>query len=196
MKTIRVKMNGVSPILMNNPQGVNPMHPLVLEKKQYTSLPVKQRTAPEVLKAISDYDWRIALYWDENIGLYVPNECIMGTLVDGAKMNRNGSLILKSVQVLDSIIPLDIGEVQNYDKMLNDNRFRDVRTVVINRARVIKTRPRFNTWRCEFDMVYDAEIIDVATIALAFENAGKYCGIFDNRKNGYGRYTTNITELD
>lgn len=195
MKTIRVKINGVSPILMNNPQGVNPLHPLVIEKAKITSKRSKDKTE-EDYAVISDLEWRIGIYWDSNVGLYVPNECIMGTLVDGAKMNRNGSTVLKAVQVSESIIPLDIGEQQNYEKMLNDVRFRDVRSVVINRSRVIKTRPRFNTWRCEFDMVYDESVIDVATIALAFENAGKYCGLFDNRKNGYGRYTANITELN
>ena len=195
MKTIRVKINGVSPILMNNPQGVNPLHPLVIEKAKITSKRSKDKTE-EDYAVISDLEWRIGIYWDANVGLYVPNECIMGTLVDGAKMNRNGSTVLKAVQVSESIIPLDIGEQQNYEKMLNDVRFRDVRSVVINRSRVIKTRPRFNTWRCEFDMVYDESVIDVATIALAFENAGKYCGLFDNRKNGYGRYTANITELN
>ena len=195
MKTIHVNMNGISPILMNNPQGVNPLNPLVIEKKRYTSLPAKQKT-DEVYAIISDLEWLIGVYWDDNIGLYVSNEMIMGTLVDGAKMNRNGSTVLKAVQVTESIIPLDIGEVQVFDKLKTDARFRDVRSVVINRNRVIKTRPRFNTWRCEFDMVYDETVIDVATIALAFENAGKYCGVFDNRKNGYGRYTTSIKELD
>ena len=195
MKTIHVKMNGVSPILMNNPQGVNPLHPLVIEKKKYTSLPSKKKTE-EVYAIISDLEWLIGVYWEDNTGLYISNEMIMGTLVDGAKMNRNGSSVLKAVQVIDSIVPLDIGEVQNFDKMKTDIRFRDVRSVVVQRSRVTKTRPRFNTWRCEFDMIYDETVVDLATIALAFENAGKYCGVFDNRKHGYGRYTTIITELD
>lgn len=196
MKTIHVKMNGVSPILMNNPRGVNQLDPLVIEKSHYTSLPPKQKNTPEVLQIISDLEWKIGVYWDDAVGLYIPNECIMGTLVGGAKMNRNGSSVLKAVQVVDSIVPLDIGEKQNYQKMLTDSRFRDVRSVVISRNRVIKTRPRFNTWRIAFDMIYDETIIDLATIALAFENAGKYVGILDNRKNGYGRYTTSIEELD
>lgn len=195
MKTIHVKVNGVSPILMNNPQGVNPLHPLVIEKKKYTSLPSKKKTE-EVYAIISDLEWLIGVYWEDNFGLYISNEMIMGTLVDGAKMNRNGSAVLKAVQVIDSIVPLDIGEVQNFDKMKTDIRFRDVRSVVVQRSRVTKTRPRFNTWRCEFDMIYDETVVDLATIALAFENAGKYCGVFDNRKHGYGRYTTIITELD
>ena len=195
MKTIHVKMNGVSPILMNNPQGVNPLHPLVIEKKMYTSLPSKKKTE-EVYAIISDLEWLIGVYWEDNTGLYISNEMIMGTLVDGAKMNRNGSAVLKAVQVIDSIVPLNIGEVQNFDKMKTDIRFRDVRSVVVQRSRVTKTRPRFNTWRCEFDMIYDETVVDLATIALAFENAGKYCGVFDNRKHGYGRYTTIITELD
>lgn len=195
MKTIRVKMTGISPILMNNPRGVNPLDPLVIEKKKYTSLPTKKKTE-EVYAIISDLEWLIGVYWDDSIGLYVSGECLMGTLIDGAKMNRNGTTIQKAVSVVDSITPIEIGEVQVFDKLKTDSRFRDVRSVVVQRSRVIKTRPRFNTWRCEFSLLYDETIANLADIALAFENAGKYCGIFDNRKNGYGRYTTIITELD
>ncbi len=196
MKKLHVRMNGVTPILMNNPQGVNPLNPLVMEKKALTSLPKKERSTEENLLKLSDLEWKIGVYWDDGIGLYVPSECIIGTLVDGAKMNKNGQNILKACQVCESIIPLDIGEEQNYEKMIQDLRFRDVRSVRIGKARVIKTRPRFNTWRCEFDMLYDEAIVDVRVIAMAFENAGKYSGIFDNRKNGYGRYTTSITEMN
>ena len=195
MKSINVKMNGISPILMNNPRGVNPLHPLVIKKNEITALPTKQKKTIENLMRVSDLEWEIGVYWDDSVGLYVPNECIIGSLTDGAKMSRNGTTIKKACQVIESIVPLDIGETQDYEKMRCDIRFRDVRSVVIQRSRVTKTRPRFNTWRCEFTLMYDDALTDVAMIGAAFDAAGKYCGIFDNRKNGYGRYATIITEL-
>ena len=96
---------------------------------------------------------------------------------------------------MDSLIPLNIGEEQDYEKMKFDPRFRDVRTVVVSRQRIIRTRPRFNTWSCEFDMLYNENGIDLDVIALAIENAGKYIGMCDMRTMGYGRFAASITEM-
>ena len=63
------------------------------------------------------------------------------------------------------------------------------------RARVIRTRPRFDVWMCQFDIIYDNEHIDVETIARAFENAGQYVGLCEARSLGYGRFATVIEEV-
>lgn len=192
MKKLHIRINGVSPLLMHSPKGVNPLHPLKIELDKYTS---KRNKTEEDYKIISDLEWELGAYWDDNIGLYMSNECLAASILEGAKMNRNGSAIQKYCQIVDRINPLDIGEVQNYDKMKTSNDFRDVRPVRVKLTRVPRTRPRFNTWRCEFDMLFDENGINADAIALAIENAGKYCGICDNREKGYGRYAASIEEV-
>ena len=193
MKKLHVMINGTSPLMMHSPKCVNPLHPIAKKMKEYTS---KRKKTEEDLLTISDLEWESGVYWDDNVGLYIPNEAIAATLLAGAKMNKAGSSIQKFVQVVDSIVPVDIGENQNYDKMKSDPRFRDVRSVCVMRARVIRTRPRFNTWRAEFDVVYDENKIDADVIALAFENAGNYIGILEMRNQGYGKFATSIEEVE
>lgn len=193
MKKLHVTLNGTTPLIMHSPKCVNPLHPLAKQMKALTS---KKKKTEADLEAISDLEWEAGVYWDDNIGLYIPNECLAATFLEGAKMNKNGSTFQKYVQVVDSIAPLDIGEVQNYKKMKVDPRFRDVRSVVVSRARVIRTRPRFNTWRCEFDIMYVEDKIDLDVISLAIENAGNYVGLCEMRKLGYGRYAAAIEERD
>lgn len=192
MKKLHVTMNGTSPLIMHSPKCVNPLHPISIEMKKLTS---KRKKTEEDLKNISDLEWEAGVYWEDSIGLYVPNECISKSLLEGAKMNKNGSAISKYVFVVDPMIPLDIGEPQDYNKMKVDNRFRDVRSVVVSRARVLRTRPRMNVWRCEFDMMFDENKIDIDAIVLAFENSGKYLGLMDSRTLGYGRYAVSIDEV-
>lgn len=193
MKKLHVTLNGTTPLIMHSPKCVNPLHPLAKQMKALTS---KKKKTEADLEAISDLEWEAGAYWDDNIGLYIPNECLAATFLEGAKMNKNGSTFQKYVQVVDSIAPLDIGEVQNYKKMKVDPRFRDVRSVVVSRARVIRTRPRFNTWRCKFDIMYVEDKIDLDVISLAIENAGNYVGLCEMRKLGYGRYAAAIEERD
>jgi hypothetical protein len=191
MKKLHVTLNGTTPLIMHSPKCVNPLHPIAKQMKALTS---KKKKSEADLEMISDLEWEAGVYWDDSIGLVIPNECLAATFLEGAKMNKNGSAFQKYVQVVDSLAALDIGETQNYQKMKVDPRFRDVRSVCVMRARVIRTRPRFNTWRCEFDIMYDENKIDTDVIALAVENAGNYVGLCEMRKLGYGRFAAKIEE--
>lgn len=191
MKKLHITLNGTTPLIMHSPKCVNPLHPIAKQMKALTS---KKKKSEADLEMISDLEWEAGVYWDDNIGLVIPNECLAATFLEGAKMNKNGSAFQKYVQVVDSLAALDIGEVQNYQKMKVDPRFRDVRSVCVMRARVIRTRPRFNTWRCEFDIMYDENKIDTDVIAMAVENAGNYVGLCEMRKLGYGRFAAKIEE--
>lgn len=192
MKKLHVTLNGTSPLIMHSPKCVNPLHPLAKKKSEYTS---KHKKTDEDLMIISDLEWEGGVYWEDNVGLYIPNEAIAATLQNGAKLNKNGKDIQRYCFVLDSLIPLDIGEVQDYEKLKVEPRFRDVRTVNVSRQRVTRTRPRFNTWRCEFDLMFDEERIDVEVLQLALENAGKYIGLLDMRTLGYGKFEGSLKEV-
>lgn len=192
MKKLNVTLIGDSPLIMHSPKCVNPLHPISLEMKKYTSK--KKKTEEDLLK-ISDLEWESGVYWDDNIGLYIPNECIKATLQNGAKMNKKGSDIAKYCQVSTLMCPVDISETQNYDILKTDNRYRDVRSVCVMRSRVIRTRPRFNTWKTTFELVYEEDKIDLDVIITAFENAGNYIGLCEMRDRGYGKFSTNIVEV-
>lgn len=192
MKKLHVTLNGTSPLIMHSPKCVNPLHELSKRMKEYTS---KRKKTDEDLQIISDLEWESGVYWEDNVGLYIPNEAIAATIQNGAKLNKNGKDIQRFAFVLNSLIPLDIGEVQDYEKMKVEPRFRDVRSVCVQKSRVIRTRPRFNTWRCEFDMMIDDEHMNVETLQLAIQNSGKFVGILEMRNLGYGRFAADIREV-
>lgn len=193
MKKLRITLNGTSPLIEHSPKCVNPLHPIAKEMKKYTS---KRKKTEEDLQTISDLEWESGVYWEDGSGLVIPNECLAATFLAGAKMNKNGTAFQKYVQIVSANAPLDIGETQNYDKLKTDVRFRDVRSVCVQRARVIRTRPRFNTWRCVFDMMFDEAKIDIDAIVLAIENAGNYIGLCEMRTMGYGRFAAAIEEVE
>lgn len=193
MKYLYITLNGTSPLIEHSPKCVNPLHPIAKELKRLTS---KRKKTEEDLEKISDLEWESGVYWDDNIGLVIPNECIAATFLEGAKLNKNGSSFQKYVQVVDSQAALDIGETQVYEDLKTNPRFRDVRSVCVMRSRVIRTRPRFNTWRTSFKLMYDESKIDTDAIALAIENAGNYIGLCEMRKMGYGRFAASIAEVE
>lgn len=193
MKKLHITLRGTSPLIEHSPKCVNPLHPIAKAMKALTS---KRKKTEDDLMAISDLEWEAGVYWDDNIGLVIPNECLAATILAGAKLNKNGSSFQKYVQIMDSLVPLDIGETQDYNRIKVDPRFRDVRSVCVQRNRVIRTRPRFNTWSCEFNIMFDETKIDVDAIVMAIENAGNYIGLCEMRTMGYGRFAAAVEEVE
>ncbi len=193
MKKLRVTLYGTSPLIMHSPKTVNPLHPISMKMKEYTS---KRKKTEEDLLKISDLEWEAGVYWDDSIGLNIPNECIAATLLAGAKFNKNGAAVSRYCHIITPLAPMDIGEEQNYDVMKSDVRFRDVRSVCVQRSRVIRTRPRFNTWASQFEMFFEDDKIDLGAVTLAFQNAGNYVGLCEMRDRGYGRFNVRIEEIE
>lgn len=192
MKTLKVTWKGVTTLIMHSCQCVNPLHPIARELKKYTS---KKKKTEEDLMKISDLEWEAGAYWKDGLGLYIPAECVEATIMNGAKANRKGADIVKYCNVQDLYIPFDYGENLTKEELITDPRHRDVRIMTVMRARILRTRPRFDKWSITFTMTYDEKKIDFDTIVNAMEYAGNYVGLCDSRPK-YGKFMPVIEELD
>lgn len=192
MKKLHVTLKGTNTLMMHSPKTVNPLHPLALELKKYTS---KRKKTEDDLQKISELEWEAGLYYDDSNGLHIPVECLQKTLENGARLFKCGKDIQRYVQFTGAVAEFDIGVPFDIEKMKHDMKYYDVRAVAVQRSRVIRTRPRFNVWRCEFDILYDEAHIDIETISRAFENSGQYVGLCEARSLGYGRFATRIDEV-
>jgi hypothetical protein len=185
MAELNVTWKGTTPLLMHSCRGVNPLDPLVKEMKKLTS---KRTKTDEDLAAISNIEWELSLYWRDDVGFYIPAENIEATIKGGATANRKGKDVEKYVHVDEPFIPLLIKGKPTKEDVKTDYKYRDVRSVVVNRARVMRTRARFNAWECTFILRYDEDKIDLDDIVNALEHAGKYVGVCDYRQR-YGKFT-------
>ena len=192
MKTLEITWKGVTPLIMHSCQCVNPLHPISKKLKEYTS---KRKKTEEDLQMISDLEWEGGLYWKDNVGLYIPAENIEATIRNGAKVNRKGSDIEKYFDVQTMYAPLDIGEEYTKDSLKSDYQFRDVRQMNVMRAKITRTRPRFDMWKVTFIASYNEEYIDLDTIVKAVEYAGNFVGLCDSRPK-YGKFVATIKELN
>lgn len=193
MKKIKCEFHGVSPLIMHSCQCVNPLHPLSLAMKKINAK--KKAKTDEDLAMLSDLEWEGGLYWNDEVGVYVPAENIEATIREGAKARRKGKDIVKGFMVEDMMVPLDIGENLTKAEMKADFRFRDVRAMRVKTSRVMRTRPRFNMWNIAFTAMYDENVLNFDEIVDAIEYAGQYVGLCDSRPK-YGKFSARVTELD
>lgn len=191
MKNLKVTWKGTSPLIMHSCQCVNQLHPIQREMKKYTS---KRTKTEEDLVKISDLEWEAGAYWKEGLGLYIPAENVTATIVNGAKSFKKGTDIQKYVIVTDLYIPFKYGENLTKEELISNYEYRDTRPMTVSKSKVMRTRPRFDQWNITFNLSYEEEKIDLDTILLALENAGKYVGLCDSRKMGYGRFVVTAEE--
>lgn len=184
MKKINVTWKGVTPLIMHSCAMVNPLHEISREMKKYTS---KRKKTDEDYAIISDLEWEGGLYWKDEIGPYIPAENIEATMRNGAKARKMGKDFEKYCTVETMYAPLSYGEQLTKEQLKADYQYRDVRPMNVMRAKVLRTRPRFDTWSINFDLVYDEEKINVETIMQAMEYAGQYVGLCDSRPK-YGKF--------
>lgn len=184
MQTFDVHVRGIQPLMMHSPQGIDPTHPLVREMKAITSKGSKKKSDSD----LAQQDWlefQLALYWN-GAAVYVPDTAILGAIRDGAKENRRGREVQAGVDILETEVPL-IYEGPKTPRELYEARFVDRRPAGIQKARVMRVRPRFNAWGLQFRLIVDDGVMNPGDARQALDLAGARKGLLDHRPR-FGRF--------
>jgi hypothetical protein len=184
MKTINIKIRGTSPLLMHSSAAVDPTHPLNLESKKITG---KRKKTDEDHIEINKFDFLKAIYFDERVGCYLPANNIEACLRDAAKKSKQGKSATCAIFVMPDMIPLIYDGPRTPRELYEDVRFRDVRAVKVQQARLMRCRPRFDQWSADFEIQFDEKILDETDIMSFLDTAGTYIGVGDFRPR-YGRF--------
>lgn len=193
MDILNLELTGLSPLMMHSEKGCNPLDPEVKEMKTITG---KRKKTDEDHETIAFMDWKMGMYFDEKIGPYIPGINIRSSFVDGGKLNKLGTALQKGTMILAEKVKLEFEGPRTIEKLWADPQYRDIRSVVVNKARTMRCRPMFHNWRCVVEINYDTRIIDKDNLLLSANNAGMFIGIGDFRPgkgNGsYGRYSVAV----
>ena len=122
-------------------------------------------------------------YKKSNGELYIPSEAIKGSLVGAASYKKIGKYAAKPIIAAGvQMSPEKIGlGIKTYNL--------DIRTVVIQRNRVVKIRPKIENWKAKFDIEYDETLIgNPQMIREILEEAGKRVGLLDFRPQKTGNF--------
>lgn len=170
MKQIIVGIEGETPLLMNSPKAM-------LEPKKEMTTKTERYDHKKEAEKVS--------YRMKNGNLYVPATAVKGCLVNACSFKKIGkyaarAIIAGGVRVNPEEIDL---KTKKYEI--------DLRTVVIQRARIVKARPVLKKWKIEFEMLYNENMIaDPKVIKMILEDAGQRVGLLDFRPQKSGNFGT------
>lgn len=169
MKTINVEITGVTPLLMNNPKSM-----IDVAKGSL----VKTTEKRDVVKDAEQLAYKM-----KNGELYVSAEAVKGCLVGASSYKKFGKNSARPIIAGGVFItPNEIGlGTKKYDV--------DIRTVVIQRSRVVKGRPKIEKWKLKFKLIYNETLIaDDKSIKKILIEAGQRIGLLDFRPQKLGSF--------
>ena len=183
MKEMLIRLKSSCPLIMHNGQTADPLNWYAKELKKLSS---NKKKTEEIYKEMARLEWRASLYTNADGRLVLPNELIEATIHNGAKAAKKGKDFKAGVFVNEDAL-LDIGNKKTADELIDEQKYRFIRAVRVNQARVMRTRAIFNQWQTQFPVIYDDEVVSEDDVVRAIAQAGTRVGFCDWRPK-YGRF--------
>ena len=187
----RITFTGTAELLMHNARLANPLDPAAKAMKAVSSKRVKTDDDHEELARLEHLG---SLYYDPEIGPYLPGQNIERCLVDAAKVTKSGVKVTRGVFVSTNINPLAYKGPRTPEDLWADENFRHMASVKVQQNRVMRCRPMFRQWRTEAEGTLDTRVLSLDELQGIADTSGAMIGIGDYRPR-YGRFTAEVTKL-
>ncbi len=188
MESIKLTFTGASPLIMHSERLANKRDTLA---RQISKLAAVRKKTDEHYDQIARLEWEGGMYFDAKLGPVIPTDNLRATIIGGAKKSKLGSATGSCLLAADDVVALQYKGPRTHDELWAAG-FKDERTVVVGQARVMRCRPKFETWSLSFEMLFDPEVIQREQLMTAAEVAGRLVGLCEMRPElgrGFGRFT-------
>jgi len=201
MRTAKISVVGVSPLLQNNPQTVDRFNAFAKRMKAINDK--KTRRTDDDYKELSDIEIRSKIYFDDTLGVYIPASWIMQSLaLNGFKVAKLGKDSVRGgLFTTEDKIKLtyqDMDKVVAPDDIVGNPFFRLAMTLKQgsgkNAPRVVKALPIFHKWSFATTVEFDDKIIDPESLTRIAAHAGRYDGYGDFRPT-FGRAIAEVQHV-
>jgi hypothetical protein len=195
---ITVKITGTAPMLMHAAELSDPLSSRTKELKKITGKPSRQWVDEDHV-AKYRLQFECALYFDPQVGPYLPGVNIAKCLRTGAGLFKRGDgvKVERGLLLVSPINPLTYSGPRDISGLWNDARFRF--TVPVNgnpssakKSRVMACRPIFREWEATATCLINPAVLSVDDLRSAAETAGSAVGLGDWRPY-HGRFTTTVS---
>jgi hypothetical protein len=193
----RIVVTGISPLLQNNPQTVDPFNHYAKSKKAITN----KRTAKtdDDLLELGNLETESKLYFDDEIGVYIPatwiTEAIICTGFSVAKIGRakmRGGLFATEPKI--KLKYRGMNKVKTITDVVMNPEFRHRMLLKQGQVRVPKDAPIFHDWSFETAVEFDDTVVDMGSLRRIVERSAKYGGFGDFRPT-FGRANAEVLDV-
>ena len=188
-RKLNVTLTGEAPMLMHNGQLADPLNKIVKAMKQITAKG-KNKTEADLIK-LSELEFKGGLYLDsKQKNIEIPSHLLEATVKAGAKATRKGKIAEQGVFV-ETPGKFNYKGPKTVDALFNSDDHRLTIAVVVQKSRIMRTRPKFDSWSVDATYVYDDQIVNRQEVVEWLTKAGEVAGIGDWRPR-YGRFKVTV----
>lgn len=194
MRSASVSITGIGPLLQNNPQTVDRFNKYTKRMAQINAK--KTRRTDDDYRELQDIEVRAKVYFDDDIGIYVPatwlSSSIAATAFKVAKISKAD--IRGAVFITDNKLKLtyrDMGKVKTPQDIVGNPDFRIALTLKQGQVRVVKAAPIFHDWSFAAQVEFDDKIVDPDSLTRIIDHTAKYGGFGDFRPT-FGRAIADV----
>ena len=194
-----IEISGLAPVIMHNgAAGLDTRSPAKKEIAEITAKRGTNRTSVDD-DQLAQLETQVSLYLDGDNRPTLPEGALRAVIETGARKLKQGPMVREGLVVTG--VEAFLYDEERYgttpEELGKSAQF--TVPVVVQRARVLRTRAKFDTWGCRFGVDVDEELVDEAVLRKWLEIGGSRIGIGDWRpeKSGiYGRFeVVSITEV-
>lgn len=181
LQNIDFHIRGVSPLLCHNGKLADPLNEIAREMKKISG---KRKKTDDDHAELSRLEWLGGLYLNDEGKPCIPGENIEATIVAAAKQSRSGPKA-KSGVMIDGNPAIIYKGPTDLDKLWASGNFFNRKPMVVQRARIMRTRPCWRDWELKFAAAYNPEVLNAEDLVSWVETAGQLIGLGDSRpRNG------------
>lgn len=154
---MEVRILGQTPLLIANGQTADPTN---YHSKKLKSLTSKRNKTEEDLENILETQWEAGLYWNDEIGLYMPSENLYAGFLKAARKHKIGNKC-SAISFSESLgYPILTEGHKDFVSLKSNPKNKFKKIVVIQRSKTVSCRPIFHNWKINFDIEFEREVID------------------------------------
>lgn len=192
-----IRITGVGPLLLNNPQTVDPFNHFAKAMKVITRKRMG-KTEDDLLE-LGRLERHSKMYFDDTLGVYVPTRWTTEAICLGA----NAVAKIGKAKMRGGIFATEEKAKLHYDGMSTVKAVEDVvdnahftKRMILpqGQVRVTKDFPIFHKWWFETTIEFDNTVVDFSTLARIVERTAYYVGFGDFRPT-FGRATAEVNHV-
>jgi len=183
MQSITCTFSGISPILLNNPQTVDPFNRYAKAMKTITA---KRKKSDDDLLELRRLEVEAKCYFDERIGIYVPSTWVVAAIgsVSWTKGKVKRADIRSSVFPTAAKLPLHFAgreKIKALSDVSGNPEFQRVLLLKQGQVKVAKAAPIFHDWQFSVELEFDHTVLNERELTSLIEHASRYGGFGDFR---------------
>lgn len=177
------KIKGTAPLIPHNGRLADPTYKFSRAMKEISGK--RNKTEADLLE-LARLEWFGALYAEDG-KLVIPAYVIEAGLIAASKKQRQGQLSQAGMFVNKNSLLIYPDMDKTLDELWEMDDYRFSIGVRIQRAKIMRMRPIFNTWETELNMTFEDSIVNKKDVDTWVKICGEQVGLCDWRPR-YGRF--------